>query len=1383
MSRRKKKKRILLIAVVGATGAAAALGVYEYGQWRLDREAVAAGAAGRAALERTDYVAALAGLDARLRRFQGRGATAADYVRCARARRHVESPNGAHLVQAIALLRSALAIDPSAADAERDLLDLYLAVGYPTEAIDLLNRMIARTPGDLALLRTKFELLLQLRQYPQALVAVHDLNRAAPDDLSGFLGALAVLAGSGAPADEIDAWVADTIAAHPRDPRFELLRAAVLVGRDDVAGAGPILDRLVARTIDSRDPAYVSMLVRQLDASGRFADSLRMLVRLESGADERLRRDLVRRLWYAGDLKAVADREVADSDPEILALRALALIALDRRTETEAIRALLESRVDSVASAWSAFLSYEGGDGSKSLRESANSMREAAATLPDSAFILHALGESSAALGEREMAIEAWTSAAARAAPWGRPLREIAKTLLTMPGHEASALGAARAALARSPHDAETVATYVRAVAASAGEMNQAQRDELIAVASSMQEQAPKEAEELLPMQIALTARSDKAAAERRIRDALVASASMNETTLLQLAQVAADAGIPLTTALLDHCEALHGVTPRLATARATSCAQSGGAAAGLRAFDDARATTAPRGAFCDWDLARAALLDRLLLPEAGRAWTALTDAYPDDLQAQLCALESTAAWNDGAAIDRTIDRARALSGDRATTWRIARGRRLLSSTTDEAKDVALAASILDAVCRQAPSIASAQLLLAQAHERLGNLPAAEDHLHLAVDAGADVSRTSLELARLALREGRSDEALADVDRVLAVRDLPPQTSQAAAYLLAAQGDFVRSRGVIDSIASSGRADRRGVLLLARLCANLGDTERALSLCGDLLKFPDPEAAELAADLCESVGRSADARAALARFDSFDMPPGGRELVLARHAANWGTTAEAVAAFRRAVTAAPDCAAGWTQFLEFVVLNGDEASLEELLLEPKAADVEFTRVLVGLSSLRASAMADPRLRPLLFALAHEAVARPALTEAMRTIAQEWDDVGKRVDVARKIRALADANVRVLALQVLAADVGASTGDVRHGVEIARRAVAQFPTAPEAARLAATMSACAGRWDEALQSGRTWRRLAGARGADADVFVSQMLLRLGRADDAAEALAPRVESAVARPDAEDRLLLTYCVALSRSGRAAQAGDLLKRLSSGSERWRALPLTPEPNRWMTTAAEADAWLEICSLDVPADSPTLRLSLARAWRAAWERFRAAKALVEARSILGGLTSAPDSSAEAWHEAGRLEHEAGDLDAARRRYLGALQRDSSHAVTHNDFAMLLADSGEWKEAVDHAMAATAACPADANYRDTLAHALRKGGEFGKAAAALTEACRLDPANVTWRVGLAEVLVDSGKLDEADRETARVEEMTANGVEPSASVRERLRLLRARPR
>jgi tetratricopeptide (TPR) repeat protein len=293
----------------------------------------------------------------------------------------------------------------------------------------------------------------------------------------------------------------------------------------------------------------------------------------------------------------------------------------------------------------------------------------------------------------------------------------------------------------------------------------------------------------------------------------------------------------------------------------------------------------------------------------------------------------------------------------------------------------------------------------------------------------------------------------------------------------------------------------------------------------------------------------------------------------------------------------------------------------------------------------------------------------------------------------------------------------------------------------------------------------------------------MLMELDRPAEAADELAFRLPMAVAREAENVDFLTTYAVALVRSGRATRAAEFLAEQARRSDRWRTRPLTMRVESAFEDATQATAWLQACAANVPADDAKARVLLARAWSRAWQKFHIPPLAAAARQVLAGLTSSPDCPAEAWVVEASLAQLSGDTEAAKRGYVTALEHDGGLADAHNNLALILADAGQWKEAVEHATKATAAEPANANYLDTLAYALRRGSEFDRAVATLNEAIRIEPANATWRLSLAETLAESGKREDAQREAARAEELAASGSGPPAGFRKRMDSLRARLR
>lgn len=1382
----KRTKRILLIVSVGAVMAAVAGGAYVLRQKERDREAESGRAAGVAAFAAGDYEATLEGMGRYLGRFGNRGAGPADFLLTARARRRVELPNNKHLISAMRTIQRALQLDPLNAEAKSELLDLYVETGMRTEALTLADSMLLAAPGELKLLRTKCDLLEGQRLFAKALLVSREINAAAPDDFENFARTMRLMVASNASAGEVDAWLGSVVASHPGDARFELLRAAVFKRRFDEENAKACLDRAMTAGSSSKDANYVRLLVSELDSADRFADSLRVLETIDPATDPGLSRELVRRLWYAGrihDVAAKAKALVADparAEPEILALYALALVSVGRAAEAEPLRAELRSRGDKAGEAWTAFVASLAADPAGS-PASAPELANAVAAVPESAFLRQALGDAYAALGETDLALEAWTAASARSGAWSLPLRRMADMLIAT-GREHLAPALARAAVTRCPSDVASLATYIRATTAIGGDLDKKQIAALMGAVKAIDAAAPEQADATLPVYLDLLVRVDKDAAEERLLEVLAGQPPASETTLIRLALTAARSGIPLESKLLDLSESIHGVTPQLGFARALSRARADGAATGVRVFDELRARAAAATAPLDWDLARASVLEALRSPEAGPSWIRIADAQPEALRAQLGALASDAVWVDRAAVARIIERVRGLTGDQAITWRIARSRWLLAGHDTSEAGIAEAAQILNDVTKAAPRSASARLLLAQAFEKFHNLTGAEEQLRIAAELAPDNMWIALEVARLAQRQGRSEVARRQLDRIVSSQDLAPEQVERAAYLLAVQGDRQRGADLLEPLTGHAQVRRDAALLLAQLYAKLGEPERAIVLCEQLLAAPDLEIVEVTASLLATIGKSAEADAMLDRIDRLDLAPGDRELARARFAAAWGPPLAARQWYEKASHAAPERADVWTARLANAVTMADAAAISAVLDDPRAASVESVRFLASMRPLATNAIRDDRVRALLLAAMDDLPNRPILLDAIRTISSASAAPAASADATRTLRFLADSNVRVLVLQLVAGQQCAHTGDLRSACDIAKRAMSEFPNSAAAARQSAEMLARSGRYDEALVAANQWRARASHRDLDAEVFIAEVILRSGRASDAAAQLEPHVRAAMTRPAENERLLVTFSVALVRSGRVARATDMMADLVRKSERWLAVALAVAPERLGDAKSSAD-WIKLCAAAIPADDRAANVRLARAWGAAWERYREPGFMDAAQGAVARVIGSPDAPAEAHLVAGTLAQLRGDLPAARTAYLAALRLDPALSAARNNLAVVLADLGEWQAAVEEAGKAAGAETRSANDLDTLAYALRKGKQFERAIASLQEAIRLDPRNPEWFVSLAETQSESGNVDEMRRTLAKVDELSAAGGQIPDPLRRRIDQLRSKSR
>jgi tetratricopeptide (TPR) repeat protein len=179
------------------------------------------------------------------------------------------------------------------------------------------------------------------------------------------------------------------------------------------------------------------------------------------------------------------------------------------------------------------------------------------------------------------------------------------------------------------------------------------------------------------------------------------------------------------------------------------------------------------------------------------------------------------------------------------------------------------------------------------------------------------------------------------------------------------------------------------------------------------------------------------------------------------------------------------------------------------------------------------------------------------------------------------------------------------------------------------------------------------------------------------------------------------------------------------------------------------------------------------------AWERWRTPELLAGAREVLGPLAST-SVAAEARYVEGTLAEQSGDLGAAKKAYEESIRLDASVVGARNNLAWLLADAGNWQEALDYATEASRAAPRSPACLDTLAFALRKGGRYDEAVRTLKDAIRLDPCEPKWQLSLGEVLVETGRSDEIGAVLARVDELVGHGAETSPASKKRLDRLRA---
>ena len=131
----------------------------------------------------------------------------------------------------------------------------------------------------------------------------------------------------------------------------------------------------------------------------------------------------------------------------------------------------------------------------------------------------------------------------------------------------------------------------------------------------------------------------------------------------------------------------------------------------------------------------------------------------------------------------------------------------------------------------------------------------------------------------------------------------------------------------------------------------------------------------------------------------------------------------------------------------------------------------------------------------------------------------------------------------------------------------------------------------------------------------------------------------------------------------------------------------------------------------------------------------------------------AANPASTEARVNLGTMLANLGDRAGAAEQFREALARDPENATAHLNLASLLAaqpDPAARQEALEHARAAAAALPEDAEVRRFHAQLLRDAGRLDEALPEYAQAIERNPGDETARLGQAETLVRLARYAEA---------------------------------
>ena len=1381
-----KRKQVILIAIL-AVLLVGGISSYFVAKNVLYSRAKGWKAQGLAAAQAGDNARAADLLLRYIRRFSDDLPTIDAYVK---AREAAPLPNGQHIFDTIGALKLLLGQAPDRVDARLHLLELYARLGRGPESLDTAKAILgkpfenedrvdykaiaAKFAADpvykttvLRTLELKTQILTQMSERRQALAAAEIWMNLDPENLRAHIARISLRADL----DQAPVLIlkdAEALRqAHPNDPRFELLQGFAFAKTQNQLEAAKWL-RLAA-SHDKLDDDFAKLLVTNFDALSLSKDSLAFLEKVtKAGAGADLRHTLARRYWQIGDWKnaltMLDDVKPADprADATLLALKAFALTRSNDAAGSKACRDALAARTQSPdTKAWTLILPRLIDSATVDDKAVVAECRNALALDPDNSYLSYFLGDANARLGELDLAIDAWTRAAAANSTWTEPGSRLVEALLQK-GSTERAMEVAGYLARNNPENASAVITLARAYAAGIENGLAAEKtDDLLKMVTEIQEKLPNE-EKTLIIQVQLSAQ--KGLTEQSVkltRAAIARKPAPSEQVFLSLSAISRKFKLNLENEIFAACEAAHGLTPRLAYSKAVDRSIASTSDEGLKAFDE-MAQRAGRADDLPWRLARVQYLDISANPQAKAAWVALGDANPDDLPVQQGAANARATRGDWDFMPRTIDRLKKLTGDKGLAWKLAKARLLVESARNEKDSEDGAKMLREEIINANPNLVEPHVLLARALAQLKRTDGAIEQLTQASKLDPTSIPVGLQLAALLQSRGDFERVRQELDRVAPHLHSSEQAQRTAA-LMAQQGDPEGALRVLEQMQAEGKLD--GTLLQAALYRQRGQLDKAEPIVKKLLEHPDPTTILFAASMYGVQGRINDAEEVLKKLDELKLDPGVKELAWTNYDIQIGNFGEAIKHATAATEQAPRNAVAWKALatcLAAVGKNDEAISAIDNAARAIPEDKGFATLKQNATLLRSAAGIE-ELRPIVLT-----IMRDPLDDTTASLGFELLGIvieGKRSNelerVSVKLRQMAERNPKYLPAQIQLALCYVSMGRPGDAIATAQRATAAFPSSAEPAKLTVQLcasaasakalsdpGAAASHWQEMLTAAQLWKKRATDGVMGPDIAAARAQAGLKQYDVAVQILQPYVAQATGQPDRYPDVLIVYAQALANSGQAKAASDLLWPLAAKLPSWRAY--------WVQVAADltdstvANEWLDRAAAAIPPDAIAERLVLAKSCNLRALKLKDAKLGEKATLLFTQLAAQPNVTAEVLAAAGVEAEQRNDLKAAESLYRQALQKNPDLWVIKNNLAMvILHGGGDLKEATRLGSEAVQSRPNIATLYDTMAQIYAQDRKYKSAVDSMRTAIRLEPDSAQWRVRLAQyLLADGASLD-----------------------------------
>ncbi|MEI8195160.1 MAG: hypothetical protein WCI73_04560, partial [Phycisphaerae bacterium] len=721
--RAKTKKRLIILVAVAAVGTLAVGGLWGYRLKARQREYALARQQGLDAMAQGNYEKALERLSGCYTRY---GSDPAVVGALAEANYKLDDPEGGHLRSALNLYRNLLNLQPDNEDAQHKLLELYQKVAYRSEALGLADKILQRHPADLKALQARAFALWGLHRFDEALLTFGQLNKLQPLEVDNQVATLQIMRERGRPAEEFLKHAADLRSAYPNDYHVEFISSVACTIAGDGAGALSWARAAAARPIP--EPLMLRGLSDQLDRLGQYTEATTLLDKNAARKEDlNLQRVWALRLWELGRFAQV-DRELAGldpatGDPELLALRTLALLRLEQRPAAGKVVEALAARsaTDRDARLWAPILRGLLPPQVDWVQER-HDLRSALIAWPQHPMISYLFGQAALQTSDADVASKEWQRTASQLAlGWAAPVVELSR-LVAAQGDFGMAYQLADAARKRAPDDPDVRLNLVQTWAAAVDAGKAQGLDELLDLIAQIQKTDPR-AQLTMPIQIRLLLKNNRRAAGlQAFHAALDSTPALSEAVFLRLAGVSREAELGLEQECFERSLQAHGATPTLVLTRALWLHSSKQADEARKYFTTQRA--AAKTDSLDWDIAWAEFLDKVTDPAAKQQWDDLARKHPENLQIQWRVLNSPAAATDHALLGQALLRLRAKLGEDNNQMKYLQARWLMQGTVDDKVRKESVTLLMD-VLRAQPTNLDARVLLATIYTQQDNIAGA----------------------------------------------------------------------------------------------------------------------------------------------------------------------------------------------------------------------------------------------------------------------------------------------------------------------------------------------------------------------------------------------------------------------------------------------------------------------------------------------------------------------------------------------------------------------------------------------------------------------------------------------------------------------------------